>query len=206
MVRAAVMAVALVVPVGVAQANYYYGEGPYIGFSVGMTEYDVDLDTWGSDSVVSGTVDDSDVGVKFYWGYSLSSNFALELFYVNLGETEFEGIVTDGGIWEGDGEFPGLAYTKNTGYGFSALGKLPIGEMLELFGKAGIYRWTTRLRGVDDFGPFRSSDSGSDMLLGGGMAVNVTDRSTLRLEWERFIKVYDIYDVDMISLGFVHKF
>ncbi len=207
MVRAAVVALALVVPVGVAQANYYYGEGPYIGFTIGSTKYDIGVENWGGNAVISGSVDDDDVGVKFFWGYNLSENFGVELFYANYGETSFEGIADGSGdLWQGEGEFAAFGYTKNSGYGFAAIAKVPVGRYLDIFGKAGMYRWSTRLNGTDAAGSFSVSDSGSDMLFGGGAGFNITDRSSLRLEWERYIKIADVYDVDMLSLGFIHKF
>jgi OmpA-OmpF porin, OOP family len=199
-----VMVMALAVPVGIAQAQYYYGEGPYIGFSVGSATYDIDIGNWDDGSIVSGSVDDNDAGVKFFWGYMLSNNFGFELFYANLGETSFEGVSSgDGDIWAA-GNVSG--FTKNSGYGFSAIANIPFGSHVEAFGKAGMFRWTTRHRENDSSGAFRYSDSGTDMMFGGGLALNVTDRSAVRVEWERFTDVYDIYDIDLISLGFVHKF
>ncbi len=209
--RVTILALALVLaaPAGAAQTNYYYGEGPYVGFAVGVSVYDLELGNWDADgSLTSGSVDDSDVGVKFYWGYNFSNNFGLELFYVNLGETAFEGVssgVATGGdnFWE-SGNVSG--YTKNKGYGFSASAKLPLGRYLDIYGKAGMYWWD-----VDEY-VFNAVDSrpigddGSDMLFGGGLGLNITDQSALRLEWERYINVYDVYDVDLFSLGFVHKF
>lgn len=205
----AVMA-ALAVPVGAAQANYYYGEGPYVGFSIGVTEYDLDIQNANVDgSLTGGSVDDSDVGVKFFWGYRFSSNFGVELFYVNLGEVSYEAEST--GIPDPDADPFWLAgtvggHTKNSGYGFSAHANIPLTSFLDVYGKAGIYRWTVRDNVFNAVDNSRISDSGSDILYGGGLGINITDRSALRLEWERFVKVYDVYDVDLISVGFVHKF
>lgn len=204
MVKVVIVALALVVPVGVAQANYYYGEGPYIGFSVGSTMYDIDIGNWDDGSIVSGSIDDNDVGVKFYWGYKLSHNFGFELFYANLGETSFEGVSDGQGDTWAAGAISG--FTKNSGYGFAAIAGTPIGNWLDVFAKAGMFRWTVRHREFDTSGTFRYSDSGSDIMFGGGFALNVSDRSAVRVEWERFTDVYDIYDIDLISLGFIHKF
>ncbi len=213
MVRAAVMALALVVPVGGAQANYYYGEGPYIGFSVGATGYDLDIANANVDgSLTGGSVDDSDVGVKFFWGYRFSNNFGVELFYANLGEASYEAESTGVPVPAGPDNPPfWLAgtvggHTKNTGYGLSAHANIPVTDFLDIFGKAGFYRWTVRDSVFNAVDNSRISDSGSDILYGGGLGLNITDRSAVRLEWERFVKVYDVYDIDLFSLGFVHKF
>jgi OmpA-OmpF porin, OOP family len=204
MVRPAWMILALALPAGVAQANYYYGEGPYIGFGVGVTSYDIVLANWDDNSLGSGSVDDDDAGVKFFWGYKLSENFGMELFYVNLGETSFSAVSDGSGdFWE-SGNVSG--YTKNQGYGFSAYASVPLSSRFDVYGKAGMYRWSVRERVANAVDNRPISDSGSDMLFGGGVGINLTDRSALRVEWERYINVYDVYDVDMMSLGFVHKF
>lgn len=206
LMKAGIMVLALGVPVGMAQANYYYGEGPYIGFSVGVTEYDLGIGNWIDNTISPGSasVDDSDVGVKFFWGYRLSDNFGLELFYANLGETSFDGVSDGSGDFWLDGPVGG--HTKNTGYGFSAYANVPLGAMFDVYGKAGVYRWSVRESVFNAVDTRRISDSGSDILYGAGVGFNVTDRSALRLEWERYAKVYDVYDIDMFSLGFVHKF
>lgn len=194
----------LMLPVGATQAIGYYGEGPYIGFSVGATSFDIDIGNWDDGSITSGRVDDNDVGVKFFWGYRMSNHFGFELFYTNLGETSFEGVSDGSGTTWAAGDISG--YTKNSGYGASAIANVPLGERFDAFAKAGIYRWTVRHREFDSSGAFRFSDSGSDMMFGGGLSLNVTDFSSVRVEWERYTSIYDIYDVDMYSLGFVHRF
>ncbi len=121
-----------------------------------------------------------------------------------LDTNSFEGASSGtGGTWAA-GDISG--YTKNSGYGFSAIASAPLGGYLDIFAKAGMFRWTVRHREFDSAGAYRFSDSGSDIMFGGGLALNVTDRSAIRVEWERYTNVYDIYDLDMASLGFVHKF
>lgn len=205
MINGAVLIAAMLAPVAAAQAqSWLYDEGPYVGFSAGATSYDIDVRNWDDGSLTAGSVDDSDVGVKFYFGYRLSRNFGFELFYTNLGETAFEGVSSgDGSAWSA-GEISG--FTKNSGYGFSVIAGAPIGSSVDLFAKAGMFRWSVRHREFDSGGSYRFSDNGSDIMLGAGISFDVSERNALRLEWERYTDVYDIYDVDFISVGFINRF
>jgi len=159
--------------------------GFYAGAGIGSTKIDDD----GFDDV---DFDDSDTGFKIFGGYSWNQNFAAEVTYFDLGEAS-------GSFGVGDNFDVGVS-----GFGVSAVGTLPLGDMFSLFGKIGYASYDidahVELAGV---GSGSASQSESDMTYGLGAALSF-GQFEARAEYEA-INV-DGGDANMISLSGLFRF
>lgn len=145
-------------------------EGFFIGGSTGLT----DIDVPGFDDGIS---------IAITGGYKVNKNFSLETSYLDLGESE-DDIVP---VWT----------IEVSGINLSAVGILPANDKLDIFGKVGIFIWDVTL---DEAGTGEiDSDDGTDISLGFGAAINITDQFTLLAEYQKFDLDGD--DVTNISIG-----
>ena len=88
----------------------------------------------------------------------------------------------------------------------AAVSILPVGESTTVFGKLGAVYGDGEVeaelrinpRGIVRRG--RGSDSQTDALLGAGLSFNISEKTALRLEWERFF--FDD-EIDFVTLSFV---
>ncbi len=144
--------------------------GGYIGASIGQTDVDVPGFDDANSFALSG-------------GYRVNQNFAIEVSYIDLGESE-DDIAP---VWTVDVD----------GINFSAVGIFPASEQVELFGKVGMYKWDISVSEAG-FGEFYSED-GTDLSYGFGASVNLTKQFSLVFEYQKF----DVDDEDFsnISLG-----
>ena len=139
-----------------------------------------------------GGVNDSDSGFKLFGGYRFNEYFAVEGFYAGLGEPES----TPSGV---------PVSTELTGYGAQLVASLPVGDQFAVFGKVGFYSWE------EDFSVFgidATSDDGTDPTYGIGATFKVSDRVSIRGEWE-FYDIEDAFgeiDADLLSIGFEVSF
>lgn len=157
---------ALVVSSFILLSSAAYAEGGYIGASVGQTT----LDGLGFDKGDS---------LSFTGGYRMSRGFAAEVSQVDLGKFE--------------SSFGGSAIsTEVSGLNLSAVGLLPIGDRVDLFGKLGLFMSKTT---VNAFGAKGSTDD-TALSYGFGAAAHITRNFTVVLE-------SNIYAVDLtnVSLG-----
>lgn len=144
--------------------------GGYIGFSVGQT----DPDQEGFDDATS---------MAFTGGLKVNDNFALELSYIDLGES--------------DDDIDPVWTLEADGINFSAVGIIPINESIDLFAKAGMFMWDVT---VDEEGYGEIySDDGTDISLGFGAAANLAENFGLVFEYQMF--ELDDEDASNISLG-----
>jgi OmpA-OmpF porin, OOP family len=170
----------------------------YLGFSFGQAEVDQSL-------IVpdlldpGGTVDGKDGAFKLFGGYQFNRNFALEVAAVDLGDMSYSGFFsgTPSGPVSG-------GRVQNGGLNLSAVGVLPLGERLALFGKAGIFLWSSEATDITGGVPTISEADGSDLSLGLGASFALTPRASLRAEWERF--EMSSSDVDLVSVGLAFSF
>jgi OmpA-OmpF porin, OOP family len=189
--------------------------GPYIGFSVGQakardlksSDIDAALASIGLGSVTS--VDDKDTAFRIYGGYRILENLAVEVAYVDYGAFKSNSTIVSGGFGTATGKWSGYHLSG------SAVGILPVGQNLLLFGKAGLGYWNLDF----DFtasGPggtltASDSDSGISPLLGIGAVLNFTQNFGIRAEWERHLNIGDDNttgesDIDILSLGLQFSF
>lgn len=146
--------------------------GGYIGAAVGQTDVDVDISEF----------DDGD-SISISGGYKFNKHIAIEASYIDLGEAE-DNIDP---VWTLEAD----------GFNFAVVGILPIGNVVELFAKAGVFMWDVSISEAG-YGEFYSED-GNDLSYGIGAAFNITPQFGLVAEYQRF----DVDDEDLsnISIG-----
>ncbi len=151
--------------------------GVFMGLGVGQATFD-------DSATVNGTavsVDDDDIGWRFFAGYQLNKNFAIEGGWTDLGD--FSGTVGATGF-----------NVEVEGFTMSGVGILPINDKFDLRAKAGVFMWDADV----DAGAGGASSDGNDFTFGLGAVYHFTDNIGFRLEWDR----YDAdADLDMITLS-----
>ena len=126
--------------------------------------------------------EDSDTSWKVYGGYRLSDLLTLQGGYTNLGERSSGNITSE---------------TK--GFTASALASYPVNEQINIFGKAGIFKWNTETsqgNEMDDIDP----------LFGLGADYKLNENMSIRGEWDNYKSVAtsstgESSDVQMLSVG-----
>ncbi|UOG91501.1 MAG: outer membrane beta-barrel protein [Candidatus Thiothrix sulfatifontis] len=155
----------------------------YLGASIGTTTTDGFCDPLSD-------CDNGDKSWKAFAGVRMNDNIVLEAGYVDFGKQS--GTATTGNISQ-----QASAFTT------AAVAGIPMNDQIELFGKAGIARWT--LEQTDSSGTV--DNTGTDVLVGVGADYNLGDNMGVRAEWERFKDVGDTAahanDIDLLSLGFI---
>ena len=161
-------------------------------------------------------------------GYRFGKYFATEVGYANLGEASYRlpilvtETVTDitTGAPLGSGDFAAERAMQFTSAGptISALGMLPIGQVIDLHVRAGIYladtRVTNRIRDVEfntgNIGHGRVDASQTEIFGGIGGAWNINENFTLRAEYQKYLDVGDDEktgesDIDVFNLSVLFR-
>jgi len=149
--------------------------GWFMGFNMGSAEVD--------------TINESDLGYKFYGGY-LGENFGAEMAFAGLGD----------------------GYTPDnldvSGLSFEFIGRLPVSSSFSVLGKFGIFWWT--VENCDTgyyyyYCPYGIYDDGTDLTYGLGLQYDLNDRVSIRGEWQEFEDVSGS-DISLLSAGLIYTF
>jgi OOP family OmpA-OmpF porin len=169
------LAIALLVFAPAAQAGNFY-----VGASFLEAGLEVDFDAAVDD------FDEDDSGFKFFGGYQLGKFLDIEAGYYDMGAPS-----QDLGIL-------GEIELETTAWNLAAKGKLPLGERIELFAKAGLFLWDGESNGalVED-------DDGTDFGYGAGISVLL---GKLELRGELELVEFDEVDLEILSLGAAWRF
>ena len=168
----------------------------YVGVGGGTSTWDVEFSGFPQ-------VDDADTSIKLFGGFDLGETFAIELAYADLGEAS------------GSLSFPGIVEAtitlEATAISAALVGQLPLGETFALFGKAGMAFWDAELTSESTiFGipqPTQSvSDTGVDPLVGFGLGIMPGETFGFRLEFERYLELAELADVDVLSASVLFRF
>ena len=171
-----------------------------VGFSAGQSDVDESMVIPGLLDP-GGAVDGKDGAFKLFGGYQFNKNFALEAAIVDLGDVRYSGRFTDPTL----GNVPvSGGRVQNSGLNFSAVGVVPLGRSLVVFGKVGMFLWYSEARDNTGGFLFYSEEDGADLSVGLGASVALGQRVSLRAEWERFDMSNT--DVDLVSVGFAFRF
>lgn len=173
---------AAVLPLAFCVNAHAADNGIYVGGALSRTAIDSGVDLFGID------FDDEDTAYKLIAGIRPFDAVSFEASYIDFGSAVFDNrdVVSDGIFSELEAE---AIDVQAVGY----IG----GEVLELFGKAGIVFWDADavlqggIGGVD----LRDSDSGTDLVFGAGIQAHFGSVAA-RLEYESF----DIADADNVEL------
>lgn len=167
----------------------------YVGGSFGQAELsdfcsDMDFLVAGIGAVAS--CDEKDSAWKFFGGYRVNPNFAVEASYIDFGEVSARGQTF--GV-------PFSVRASATAWGVAALGILPVGQ-LSLFGKMGLLMTDAKASASGIGGSFSDSETDTGLHIGFGAMVDVTPAFSIRAEWER----EDENEIDMMTLGIQVRF
>jgi OOP family OmpA-OmpF porin len=178
--------------------------GPYLGFALGGTSYDLDVSDYDDGNLIGGnSVDTSDTGYKFFGGYRITPNIGAEIYYANLGDSTFRGQAGAQVDHWCTGRIS--SEVEVDGFGASLLGNVPAGRDFNIYGKVGIFAWDWDARETDSCGTFRDSESGTELAFGAGVSYQINYMTSVHLEWERYKDILDgstgEFDVDFFSVG-----
>jgi OOP family OmpA-OmpF porin len=201
-------------------AAHAEGSNWYAVISVGQSTFDADKSDFDDAAANAGLVisssklDDSDTGYKIQAGYKFNENLAVEGGYVDLGRLSLsadlgpQGPIASGHIG---------ADLKAYGFNIDAVGILPLGAGFSVFAKAGAILARTESDisvtasglGVSVSEDEDDSDTSLAPTAGVGLAFDLNDTLSVRLEYERFFSLKsddaDV-DVDLASIGLVARF
>lgn len=142
--------------------------------------------------------DDEDTATKFFGGYQINPNFAVEVGYTDLGKASatFTGL--------------GTASFEASGFEAVAVGILPLNPKWSLYGKAGLFMWDLDLKdGTGIVGNF--SESGTDLTFGFGAGFDFSKTFAVRVEYQLYKDIGDdnttgTSDVDVIGANLLFRF
>lgn len=193
--RAKVMIVAAAL-LAAAPAAAEENTGVFVGVSGGRADVNetlasVDLSGFGVDI----EVDDDSPAWSAFGGYRLNRYFGMRAGYLDF--QTFDDIVEVASI----GDVPDLDLDLE-GWMIGADAYLPVTGWLSLAARAGYMDWESKVE-IGDF-EVRSTESGTDPFLGGGVEVNLGRHFGLEASYTRFD--VDGSDVDFAALGLQIRF
>lgn len=140
----------------------------YVGLGIGSATID-DTATIGGTQT---SVDDDDIGWKFYGGMFFTDNFGFEAGWIDLGDMSQNGVDLE-----------------TEGFTAAGLAAMPLSEDLSVYAKAGVFFWDQDVNTVNF--------DGQDLMYGLGVRMRFMEQFHVRLEWERFDTKFE---TDMISV------
>lgn len=134
----------------------------YVGLNMGQSKYSLNSGTGGFG------VDDSGTAAKLYAGGYFHPNVGLEFGYLNFGNAERLG-----------------GKTKAQGLNLSLVGRVPLNEQFDVFGKIGSTYARTRTNGNPGLGVATGKENGFGLSYGLGVRWAFNPQWAAVLEWER---------------------
>jgi OmpA-OmpF porin, OOP family len=185
----------------------------YVGGAVGPSKFDFDTNSLVISGATASTFsvdDDSGRAVKIFGGWRFNPFFAAE-----VGLTDFGTFIATRRVTA-----PGTGTLRSevsvAGLYLDAVGLVPIGGAVELFGKVGVIATVTAAERSTTGAVSLPADSGDDadssagLHAGVGMNVRITPRVWLRVEYERAFSVGHAAlgegDVSAFFLGASYRF
>ena len=139
-----------------------YTQQGYMGLNVGQSKYDLNAGSGGFG------FDDTGTAVKLYAGGYFNPNFGVEFGYLNFGNAARVG-----------------GKTKAQGLNLSLVGRAPLNEQFDVFGKVGTTYARTRTDGYPGLGVATGKDNGFGLSYGLGVRWAFNPQWAAVLEWER---------------------
>jgi OmpA-OmpF porin, OOP family len=171
----------------------------YVFGDVGQGKMEVDD---GNDSTISKTSTSYSIGA----GYDVNKFLAVEVAYRDLGDVKDRGIGFDG-----VDEYDYVDKYQTTMLQASVVGKLPISEVFNVYGRVGLASIDTddeSRRYYEDGNnpkPVTGSASKTRALFGVGASFDVTSQFAVRAEYNQYAK-WDDLKLSALTVGAVYKF
>ena len=183
-----VVLVAATVPASASDTGFYLGAG------VGRSSIDI----YKFYPSLGDSLEQDNSAFKAFGGYRFLKFLAVEAGYANLGSPQ--------GLERNVQEHPERAEVSVKGWDAFAVGILPLGEVVDVFGKIGMMSWDTDITSVQD-GEIIYSESatGNDAAYGIGIGFWVGPNVTLRGEGEWF-KIGDYDTVALYTINVTYTF
>ena len=173
-----------------ADDGFYVGAGVgYGSMSVDSQKIDRIIDselTPTGYEVTRSNVDDGASPWSAFVGYRFMKYVAVELGYIDLGNADYTGIVSDGLDTAGRVK----AQWEASGWPVSVLGIWPINNEWEVFGRVGLFMGDVKLKAkaVDGNGDMlvrgNASNNSNEFIGGAGVNFNFLEKWTARAEWQ----------------------
>jgi OmpA-OmpF porin, OOP family len=154
--------------------------GLYAGLSGGITQYRLKEADFARNTFTTRDSDKRDGGGKFFVGYRLHENFALEGQYALLGKATID-VATPANVTSR------LKYEASAA-SFSALGLLPLSKEFTAFAKLGGARVEAELEPSNAAFGGRVKGNTNSLLVGLGASYEVADGFDVRAEFENYSK------------------
>jgi opacity protein-like surface antigen len=129
----------------------------YIGASLGSTTL--------SDGCENIACEDGNQAWKIYGGYEIGGQVILEGGYVSLGELKGNDTTA-----------------KTAGFTASTLAYIPVNEQINIFGKAGFFKWENEITQSDQ----KITTDDTSALVGFGANYKISNNLNVRAEWEQY--------------------
>ena len=171
----------------------------YIFGDVGQGQFELD---GSSDSKLSKTDTTFSIGA----GYDLNKFLAVEVAYRDLGEA-----VDRGSDFDGIDEYDYVDKTGITALQASVVGKLPISEVFNVYGRVGLASLDAEYSSREFYAdgnnpdPYSDSESKTRALFGVGASFDVTSQLAVRAEYNQYAK-WDDLKLSSLTVGAVYKF
>jgi OOP family OmpA-OmpF porin len=139
-------------------------------------------------------------------GYDFNKFVAVEVAYRDLGDIKDKGVYFDG-----VDDYTYRSKLSATALQASVLGKLPISDDFNLFGRVGLasidadYRGTASYADGNNPAPDTSSESKTRALIGVGASYSITPQIALRAEYNQYAK-WDDTKLSAVTVGATYSF
>jgi OOP family OmpA-OmpF porin len=159
--------------------------GGYLGAGIGQASTDIcdELFALGATSC-----DEEDTGFKFFGGYEMNQNIAIEGSYMDYGELD----ASDGST---------SVNADVTALALSVKGMIPLNENFSIFAKLGAAFWEADASATG-FGSI--DEDGTDLIYGLGAEIAINKTFGVLGEWEQLDA--DGEDVDLLSISAIMRF
>jgi OOP family OmpA-OmpF porin len=169
-----------------------------LGGSYGPTWFETDIDNLTG----AAKLDEASSGYKVFGGFNFNKYRGVEGFYAYFGETSLSG--NTGDTFSSNGStlvFLQDATVTSTAasYGLAAVAGIDLGIWRPI-AKTGFHRWSTETTAASATSNASADNSGFGYLLGLGLLVHLSDRFSLRTEYEYF-SGDDNESVGLLSFG-----
>jgi OOP family OmpA-OmpF porin len=188
-----------------AEEEFKFLDDPtfYGGFGIGQSS----IDTGVTAITGSASLEEEDTGFKFFGGVNLNKLISVELFYADLGQASLSG--NTGDTFQSDGTTfiftgSGSITLEGISYGLVPVIGYDVTDNIRPFAKLGVERWEAEATVQSAVSTVNLSDSGTDLVYGGGVMFKLDKNIGFRAEFERHR--FDSDDVDLISVGALYTF
>lgn len=152
------------------------------------------------------TLSKTDTSFSIGAGYDFNQFFAVEVAYRDLGEVKDRGVYSDG-----VDDYIYRSKLSATALQASVLGKLPISDDFNLYGRVGLasidadYRGTASYADGNNPPADTSSESKTRALVGVGLSYSIAPQIALRAEYNQYAK-WDDTKLSTVTLGATYSF